>query len=184
VQYLYEGEYNPLLEDSLKHSSEWIWHKQTVPHSCNNDEVFDVDDCSCQVCDHHNCSRDCSYKCVNFECDICIPKGFLGGPDQLLTHSKMYEIGERYAVPGLKALAKEKFRVASGEFWKSSVFPQAAYHVFSSTITDDEGLRSVVSETLASHMELVKSEEIAALMMEFNGLAYGLLREKVKRGWK
>lgn len=185
MQYLYQGEYDPILVTPLNSSSNAISCKQTTAHSCDVHSDFCAYNFSL-VCDHHKCGEQCSYSCVDFKCGICMPEPIKlnGTADQLLIHSKMYEIGERYSVKGLKELSREKFRVACDEFWKTSAFPQAAHHAFSSTITDDKDLRDIVIKTLSQHMELIVKEEIAVLMMEFNGLAYGLLKEKVDSGWK
>ena len=162
-----------------------ISNKQTTAHLCN--ETYYCQDYGSEyIYDHHRCGSQCSYNCADFKCAVCIPEPIKlnGTEDQLLTHSKMYEIREQFIVQGLKQLAKEKFRVACDEFWRTSAFPQAAHHAFSSTITEDNGLRGIICKIISNHIELIKSKAIAALMMEFNGLAYGLLREKVDQGWK
>jgi hypothetical protein len=85
---------------------------------------------------------------------------------------------------GLKELAKEKFDRACQNFWNDPAFPIAAHHTFSTTPDEDKGLRDVVSKTIASHMELLNKAEIEALMTEFNGLAFGLLKQKSQQnGW-
>lgn len=205
MQYLYEGEYRPFFREppsvtaclssvkaglpSVKIGSPPVRkssHRQTKAHSCRDRPFHCEDHGDFRLCDHHICGRQCSYDCVDFKCNVCMPHRFKldGTASQLLVHSKMYEIGERYDVQGLKELAKEKFRIACNEFWNTSDFHQAAHHAFNSTIADDAGLRTIVSQILADHMELINREEIAALLIEFNGLAYGLLKEKVARGWK
>jgi hypothetical protein len=85
---------------------------------------------------------------------------------------------------GLKELAKEKFDHACQNFWYDPAFSIAAHHAFSTTPDDDKGLRDIVSRTIASHMELLNKVEIEALMTEFNGLAFGLLKQKSQQnGW-
>ncbi|KAH7111835.1 hypothetical protein B0J11DRAFT_598511 [Dendryphion nanum] len=158
MQYLYEGEYRPFLRElpSVKTGS----NQQTTAHSCRDPNYNCENYGNSRVCDHHLCGYQCTYNCVDFKCNVCMPDRFKldGTASQLLVHSKMYEIGERYDVQGLKELAKEKFRIAC--------------------------LRIIISQVLASHMELINKEEVTALLLEFNGLAYGLLKEKVARGWK
>ena len=96
----------------------------------------------------------------------------------------MYEIADKYDVLGLKALAAEKFRVASAQFWNHAMFPTAAHHAFSTTMEEDKGLREIVCKTISDHMALLEKPEIEALMTEFNGLAFGLLKAKSKaNGW-
>jgi hypothetical protein len=96
----------------------------------------------------------------------------------------MYEIGDRYYVSGLKKLSKEKFQQACCRHWDDTKFAEAANHVFSTTPENDKGLREVVCKTISQHMVLLKKPEIEALMTEFNGLVFGLLKEKAEmNGW-
>jgi hypothetical protein len=49
---------------------------------------------------------------------------------------------------------------------------------------DDNGLKDLVSQTIAKHMELTQGPEIRALLMQFNGLALGILDAKSEElGW-
>jgi hypothetical protein len=96
----------------------------------------------------------------------------------------MYEIGDKYYVSGLKELSKEKFQLACYWHWDDAKFAEAANHAFSTTPEDDKGLRDVVCKIISQHMVLLKKPEIEALMMEFNGLAFSLLKEKAEQsGW-
>lgn len=78
-----------------------------------------------------------------------------GLASQLLTHAKMYEVGDKYQVSGLKALAK---------FWDDELFAEAAVHAFSTTAEEDHGLRRIVCETISEHMGLVKKEGVWAVV--------------------
>jgi hypothetical protein len=50
---------------------------------------------------------------------------------------------------------------------------------------EDKGLRDIVCKTISDHMSLLEKPEIEALMTEFNGLAFGLLKAKSKANdWK
>jgi hypothetical protein len=102
----------------------------------------------------------------------------------MLTHAKMYEIGDKYYVMGLKELAKEKFAQTVRMHWDNSQFPIAATHAFTSTPEEDQGLRDIVRRAISDHIALVEKPEINALMKEHNGLAYALFMEKaVKHNW-
>ena len=89
-------------------------------------------------------------------------------------NAKMYEIGEKYGVKGLKGLAQRKFDIACELYWDDEVFPHAVRYVFESTVDEDEGLRSIVYKTIRENLELVKKKEVAAVMNEFN-LAMAIL---------
>lgn len=64
------------------------------------------------------------------------------------------------------------------------MFSVAAHHIFSTTPEHDIGLRDIVSATISAHMGLIKKLEVKALLTEFNGLALGILEEKIiEHGW-
>lgn len=96
----------------------------------------------------------------------------------------MYEIGDKYYVSGLKDLSKSKFEIACAFHWKDPKFAQAAHHAYSTTPDHDKGLRDIVCKTISDHMILLKEPEIEALLTNFNGLAFGLLKQKSEvNGW-
>ncbi|RYO70402.1 hypothetical protein AA0113_g3234 [Alternaria arborescens] len=225
IQYLYEGEYEPLLPDgeaSLapsstkartqtsrpKHDLDGLPYNYSFPHTCHG---LDGDCEFPRVCPHHTCNgngnftpirhyaspghrgsqkrkANCGYACQSFNCEECNPPShplpsLNGNADQLL-HAKMYEIADKYDVVGLKDLVIEKFRRACHHFWNTDEFSVAAHHVFSTTPDHDKGLRDIVSAAISAHMSLIKKPEVKVLLAEFNGLALGILEEKVKEnGW-
>jgi hypothetical protein len=197
MQYLYEGEYDPALppESGSKISvvAATTSPKNTqlgaqnpimkFPHSCSN---LGYINCHSTLCPHHTCLTNCRGNCCDFTCKICRPSlpSLNGTADQILTHAKMYEIGEKYDVMGLKDLSQEKFSRACGLFWNDPKFPVAAYHAFSTTPDRDKGLRDLVSKTLSNHLELVEKPAIEALLTKFNGLAFRILKEKTQQGWR
>ncbi|KAF2807560.1 uncharacterized protein BDZ99DRAFT_447950 [Mytilinidion resinicola] len=177
MQYLYEGEYDPALPPEAQKPT------MEFPHSCS---TFPYHRCCSTVCPHHTCGIHCGANCRDFTCKICSPPlpPLYGTADQLLTHAKMYEIGEKYDVIGLKDLSQEKFSRTCGLFWNDPKFPVAAHHAFSTTPDHDKGLRDLVFKTLSDHLELIDKPEIEAVLTEFNGLAFGLLKEKKQQGWR
>lgn len=79
----------------------------------------------------------------------------------------------------------EKFNRACQNFWDDPFFATAAYHTFTTTRENDNGLRDIVSKTIADHIpEMVEKPEIEALLTEFDGLAYGVLKMKMDAGWR
>ncbi|KAF2023835.1 hypothetical protein EK21DRAFT_105063 [Setomelanomma holmii] len=102
----------------------------------------------------------------------------------LLLHSKMYTLGDKYDVIGIKDLATEKFKRACAAFWDNETFAAAAHHAFSTTMGDDKGLRDIVNATVSDHMELIRKPEVRTLMIEFGGLSLGILLKKADElGW-
>jgi len=169
-----------------------LFTPQSVPHQC---VVYGVACREPNVCRHHTCGHNCNNSCQGFTCEECYvaptaptaPTALpITGPStQLMVHAKLYEIADKYDVVGLKELVIEKFKRACHSFWNDPSFAAAAHHVFSTTPEHDKGLRDIVSKTIAEHMaELVKKPEVEALLTEFNGLAFGLLKMKTEAGWK
>ncbi|KAH6840411.1 hypothetical protein B0T12DRAFT_459647 [Alternaria alternata] len=188
IQYLYEGEYDPLLPDG--EASRAL--SSTGARTQTSRPKHDLDGLPYSYDFPHN-----------FNCEECNPSPPLpltplpstplpspplpslnGNADQLLLHAKMYEIADKYDVVGLKDLVIEKFHRACQHFWDSDMFPVAAHHVFSTTPDHDKGLRDIVSATISAHMGLIKKPEVKVLLTEFNGLALGILEEKIiEHGW-
>ena len=205
IQYLYEGEYAPLLPDNESSADLKPLRPQPdefkeqyayrFPHTCA-DNTINGECTYYRICPHHTCNyleSGSGYEsdvecCENFVCKKCNepapPLPLNGASDQLLLHSKMYQIADKYDVPGLKDLVIEKFRRSCGHFWDDDLFPAAVHHVFSSTPYHDKGLRDLVSATLSEHLDLLYKPETEALVVEFNDLAYGLLKKKSGAGWR
>ena len=149
-------------------------------HTCENFLIA----CAEKVCDHHTCETDCDSDCVYFTCRICKPvtgeASVKEKEQELLIHAKMYEIADKYDVADLKRLVEGKFLQACKLAWDAPAFGNAAHYVFSTTPDHDKGLRDIVSKTIAAHMKkLLRKPEIEALLTEFNGLAYDLLKIRV-----
>jgi len=211
IQYIYEAEYDPVFHEGetgteygdvthayrglskaqvmrmkkKKATTAVVWKLSSVfPHTCEYD--WEGLGCSKELCEHHVCGENCDGYCSDYICDRCsqLP-GHTPGSEQLLIHAKMYEIADKYHVVGLKELVLEKFSQACQKYWNEPCFAAAAHHAFSTTPDNDLGLRDIVSLTIATHMtELMKKPEVEALLLEFNGLAFGLLKRKMDQGWK
>lgn len=95
---------------------------------------------------------------MNFVCHECLPLS--GKAEDLLTHAKMYETGDKLDVIGLKSLAEAKFSRACLRDGTTSVFAAAADHAFQTTPDSDKGLRNIVIKTIFRHLELVNRPEI------------------------
>jgi hypothetical protein len=98
-----------------------------------------------------------------------------GGSEQLLTHSKMYTIGDKYDVPGLKELAKGKFQSVYVRFSESEDFVVAAEHAFSTTMDDDEGLRKIVRDILMARKGMLVRPNVKAFLVKEPDLMYEIL---------
>ena len=190
VQYLYEGEYNPHLQDDedleasrpVPDNKNNTFHYQ-FPHTCVGSYCHSP---YCNVCPHHTClSSTCKDSCENFTCRKCTD---YKAPDheawQLLLHSQMYELGDKYQVVGLKDLAAEKFSRSCRKYWNDKEFPEAVHHAFTTTMECDMGLRQPATDIIAKHMELLNKAEMTVLIHKVNGLAASLLELRAKDvGW-
>lgn len=203
MQFFYEGDYLPIISDSSLTATPFQTSKPSVftpqqvfPHTCPP-SMFQRG-CMMVLCPHHTCGSHCQAAstgfsqtrtvCSNFTCPSCPA---LGPPAQivipppggtqsadLLTHANMYAIADRLIVTGLKALALAKFQSACTHYWDTPEFPAAVEYIFTSTPEEDSGLRNTVYVAISNHMQLMEDEKIKALMMELNGLAYGVLHVK------
>jgi len=189
VQYLYSGEYNGEFTDvkpvkPLTASELVVTHTEITnrthqrnytyafPHTCP---------ASCQatkvLCPHHICNVNCKGNCRAFICDkCCSPRG---SPAQLLNHSKMYAIADKYDVTGLKQLASKNFEFACTYLWNEDAFPVAIDHIFSATVPGDIGMRSIVIQTISKNMALVQKPAIQALITTYGDLAIGVLLKRM-----
>jgi hypothetical protein len=91
-------------------------------------------------------------------------------------HAAVYGIAEKYDVSGLKELAKTRFESAAKSEWNSADFSTAIELVYSTTPDSDEGLRSIVLDTLAQNPSLFARDDIEQVVKRINGLAYDLLK--------
>jgi hypothetical protein len=191
IQYLYEGEYDPKVprdgpgqvsrvEFVVSVPKEDRFH-YGFPHTCEPrcPEKF-------RVCPHHSCLKvTCGEACEGFVCYQCCDIPFVeGGPQQMVLHAKMYELGEKYVVEGLKELAKDKFARSCRFYWNTPHFAAAVEHVFSSTVESDMGLRDIVIETISLHTNVLNMPGMRDVLNQFNDLAVGLLIIKAPLiGW-
>lgn len=193
IQYLYTGKYqddfsttprnahaSPITPSNIPIQRTETWdvmgdpYTYDFPHTC-------TEECGKRtLCPHHYCDHDtCSLACKAFICDECCLVGRLGGPPQLLKHSKMYATADKYDVTGLKELAVKYFQVACDGCWDVESFAVTIDHVFCSTLPEDTGLRSIIIDTMSNNMVLMRKAEIRAMVVAHSDLAVGVLMTKV-----
>jgi len=91
----------------------------------------------------------------------------------------MYAIADKYDVIGLKELAVKYFKGARDGFWNVESFALAIDHVFTSTLPEDTGLRSIVIDTISDNMALMHKAEMQAMVAAHSDLAVGVLMTKI-----
>lgn len=98
----------------------------------------------------------------------------------LIDHTRVYALAEKYDIPSLKQLAKNKFEMAMACWYDSPEFADAIEEVYCSTIDSDRGLRDVVLETFKCHPQLASTQDVYTVIKETPTLAMELF--KVERG--
>ncbi|THX59129.1 hypothetical protein D6D06_02360 [Aureobasidium pullulans] len=97
----------------------------------------------------------------------------------LVNHARMYAMGDKYGIPGLKALAKMKFEEATKYTYAGLV--KAIRIVYTSTVDSDVGLRQIIVTKLHSTgvTSSLGKPGIDQNIKELSELAYALLRKQV-----
>lgn len=100
---------------------------------------------------------------------------------QLLVHAKLYEVADKYGVPGLKDLSSDKFRSACDLFWPDEQFAIAAEYAFNTTPDGDEGLRKIVRDKLFVHRDLIKDPGVKQFLQKRPELMYELFLASITK---
>lgn len=100
------------------------------------------------------------------------------GTFHLITLAKMYAIADKCDIKGLQSLSRDKFKPAVANNWNHGDLPSAIYTMYISTPDSNTGLRDIVVNLISDHMSLLRKPEVEALMREFNGMAFDLLKLK------
>jgi speckle-type POZ protein len=90
-----------------------------------------------------------------------------------LSNLRVYAIAEKYNIPLLKEIAKEKFVKWAENNWSHCDFPVVAREVYESTRSNDFGLRDVVARLCGGHVkELVRFENEASTSCTHQGVEF------------
>ncbi|KAK5742186.1 hypothetical protein LTR17_003427 [Elasticomyces elasticus] len=98
----------------------------------------------------------------------------------LLLHTRVYALAERYDIPSLKGLARQKFEMAMACYYDSPEFPLAIEEVYCSTIDNDRGLRDIVCAAFKFHPQLASTPDVRQAIHDLPSLALDLF--KMERG--
>lgn len=98
----------------------------------------------------------------------------------LVLHAQVYALGEKYDIPCLKQLAKQKFEMAAACYYDAAELAEAIELVYQSTVDTDRGLRDVVVQLFTMHPQLVQTQDMYAVIKGTPGLALDLW--KIERG--
>ncbi|KAG4275769.1 hypothetical protein FPRO04_08283 [Fusarium proliferatum] len=90
----------------------------------------------------------------------------IGPSSNLRLFAKVYALGEKYGIPGLKTIAVGKFKTLAKAYAQTEDFKFAAQEVYTSTIDQDRGLRDVVVKTVEENLGLLNHEAFATFAKE------------------
>lgn len=87
------------------------------------------------------------------------------GTSTMAFDAQVYQIADKYDIPGLKAHSKDKFGAAITTGWSMDDFPLAVTVVYESTPSADRGLRDLVVETSQENIDkLLEHDDFCALI--------------------
>jgi len=98
----------------------------------------------------------------------------------LLLHTRVYALAEKYDIPALKALARQKFEMAMACNYDSPDLPEAIEEVYCSTLDTDRGLRDIVLDLFKCHPQLATTPDIFPVIKDLPTLTMELY--KLERG--
>ncbi len=98
----------------------------------------------------------------------------------LVIHARVYALAEKYDIPSLKHIAKQKLEMAMACNYDSPDLPLAIEEVYCSTIDTDRGLRDIVCEAFRCHPQLASTPDVRHAISELPSLALDLF--KIERG--
>ena len=105
----------------------------------------------------------------------------------LMVNAKVYAMAEKFNIPQLKFLAKEKFaKHACG--WPILNFASVAHEVLTSTPPSDRGLRDIVRDIIANHVTEIATDsenddyrQLLSVLSREGELVVEILLEKAKQ---
>jgi hypothetical protein len=90
----------------------------------------------------------------------------------------MYEIADKYDVPGLKFLSARKFARACKKYHDQEEMVVAAEHALTTTPDSDNGLRKILLEVMASNPEMSENPYLHALLSKHTEFAFDLVQRQ------
>ncbi|KAL2861015.1 BTB/POZ domain-containing protein [Aspergillus lucknowensis] len=102
-----------------------------------------------------------------------------GRTSPMLFNVKVYQIGDKYGIPNLKAPAKEKFSVAIKTYWDMDDVPAAIASAYSTTTPADRGHRDLLASISLEHInDLLKNDDFKQALGETLGFAANLVQRQ------
>lgn len=90
-------------------------------------------------------------------------------------HVRVYALAEKYDIPALKRIALDKFDDSIQQGLSLDRFLESAEEAYTSTITEDRGVRDSVVKHFHTHPELLDDDRTQETIQRMNSLMYDLL---------
>lgn len=91
-------------------------------------------------------------------------------------NAQMYVIADKYGIPGLKELAKEKFELALESDWQDLTFISVIEFVYGPTSPTNSDLRGVVTKFALQHIPVLKAQQqFHTVLKAYPDFAYDFL---------
>merc|ERR1712000_406646 len=97
-----------------------------------------------------------------------LPLNNIHKSSNLVIHARVYALGEKYGIEGLKLLSLEKFKQEAEFHWDSDDFVRPAEEAYSSTLDQDRGLRDAVADVFTRHPRILDSERVQTVVRELD----------------
>jgi hypothetical protein len=103
-----------------------------------------------------------------------------GSQPALCSSVRVYAIADKYDIPPLKELAKQRFSNWAETNWDCVEFPAMVKEIFESTLSTDRGLREVVFDLVTKHADvLLRKEDFQVVIEGIGELGLGILLQLV-----
>jgi hypothetical protein len=97
-------------------------------------------------------------------------------------HSRLYAMGEKYGIPGLKAVALQKFGCVSGKIVRTPSMIRATVIAFNSTPESDKSLRMEVLRVLHDSRRIWKDRTpVHTMILSMPEVGYGLYLRSIEQ---
>jgi len=99
----------------------------------------------------------------------------------LFSSVRVYALADKYDIPPLKELARQRFCNWAEDNWACEDFSAIAREVFESTPKDDRGLRDVIIQLVANHADIfIQKDGLRQLIEDIGDLGLGVLCQLLK----
>lgn len=100
---------------------------------------------------------------------------------KMMNNTLVYRIAEKYGIPELKVMAREKFEKLAWSQWPHEGFATIIEVVYSTTPETDHGLRDIITSICAEHIqEILLLPDVSVVISEHGQLGLGITREVVR----